>query len=1182
MKLHGLLSVLQSHPSYLALLSRLYGRETGASTLPALELREAARPYVIAALQSDWPGPIVIVSPKPPDARYLYHQVQNWSRTPDQVHYYHAPDTIFYDPAPWNRETIQSRVATMAQLAEISRDDAPDAGAHTVICASIWSLMAKSVPPRAYRRAMRTLEHGQMLSMRDLLTWCVQSGYDPVAVVEAPGSFSHRGSLVDIYAPNHPDPLRIDFFGDEIDSIRAFSPSTQRSQEHLDRITLSPASEALPLWAKAAASRLQALDLTACRAAPRQRMGEQVSALSTGEYISGAEFYAAYLYPRPGTLLDHCPANTLLLLDDATALKSAALGLENQAISVRNDMLQDEALPPNLSVPYLPWDDLKPRLLRQPALDLAYGAEEDAVSLGQAFSHPPELGQRIDDVLSEVEAAHHPGHTIGLVTRQAERVADLLRERNIWVSPTEEVLDEPSDGSLLLIDGVIERGWVLSDEGRTLTMLSDAEMFGWQRVRRRRPAGKRRSSPESLFADLKQGDYVVHLEHGIGRYHGLVHKTLANLEREYLEIEYASGDRLFVPIHQADRVSRYLGADDRQPRIHRLGGTEWSTVRARAEKAIRDIAAELLELYAARAVAPGHAFGPDGPWQHELEGSFPYEETDDQLRAIAEVKRDMERPKPMDRLICGDVGYGKTEVALRAAFKAVMDGKQVAILVPTTVLAQQHFHTFRRRLRPYPVVVEMLSRFRSPRQQQQILSDLSGGRIDILIGTHRLLSSDVSFKDVELLIIDEEKRFGVTHKEHLKALRRHIDVLTMTATPIPRTMAMSLGGIRDMSIIDTPPEERLAIRTQVQEFDPAMVRKAILREIDRGGQVYYVHNRVQDIEIVAAELQRLVPEASIVVGHGQMPEGHLAQVMLGFAQGEYNVLLCTTIIESGLDIPNVNTIILDRADMYGLAQLYQLRGRVGRGVHQGYAFLFYKPPLNDIAQQRLQAIQDASDLGAGFRVAMRDMEIRGAGEILGAEQHGHIAAVGFDLYQRLLRRAVEELQATPGAPPEAIKLAQERTAAEALSLDLGASIDLPVSAYLPDEYVPDAPLRLRLYRRLARIADRAALSEIAQELADRFGELPDPVRGLLYLLEVRHAAGAVGVSSIKGQDGQIAIALPGPIPPDIFAKLSAAVPACRTRGARLWLRPGPEWRDELLMLLQGLAQAQTRVPTNPQ
>jgi transcription-repair coupling factor (superfamily II helicase) len=652
----------------------------------------------------------------------------------------------------------------------------------------------------------------------------------------------------------------------------------------------------------------------------------------------------------------------------------------------------------------------------------------------------------------------------------------------------------------------------------------------------------------------------------------MVRKAIGNLEREYLEIEYSSGDRLYVPIHQADRVSRYLGADDREPYMHRLGGGEWATVRARAERAVRDIAAELLELYAAREVAPGHAYPPDNEWQHEMEQSFSYEETPDQLRALSEVKNDMERPKPMDRLICGDVGYGKTEVALRAAFKAVMDGRQVAVLVPTTVLAQQHFHTFRRRLRAFPVVVEMLSRFRSPQEQEMVLEDLGAGRVDIVIGTHRLLSNDVTFKNLGLVIIDEEQRFGVSHKEHLKTLRREVDVLTLTATPIPRTLYMALGSIRDMSIIDTPPEDRLAVRTFVVEKDEATLRKAILRELDRGGQIYFVHNRVQDIELVAAELQRIVPEATLVIGHGQMPEDQLAQVMLGFAQGEYDILLCTTIIESGLDIPNVNTIIIDNADTFGLAQLYQLRGRVGRGVNRAYAYLLYKPPLTDIARQRLQAIQEASELGAGFRVAMRDMEIRGAGEILGAEQHGHIAAVGFDLYTRLLQQAVEELREESGDPMDAIRRAQHTTAASTMALGYGPSIDLPVSAYLPEDFIPDGPLRLRLYRRLARIETLAEIGEVEHEMRDRFGDLTGPVSGLLYLLQVRVLAAEAGVQAIKVDGQQIALALPLPLTADAAAEVVARHPTARARGTRIWLPLADDWQPALLNLLRTVTE----------
>jgi transcription-repair coupling factor (superfamily II helicase) len=580
-------------------------------------------------------------------------------------------------------------------------------------------------------------------------------------------------------------------------------------------------------------------------------------------------------------------------------------------------------------------------------------------------------------------------------------------------------------------------------------------------------------------------------------------------------------------------------------------------------------------MYAAREVTPGYAFGPDTAWQDELEASFPYEETDDQIRALAEIKDDMEKPKPMDRLICGDVGYGKTEVALRAAFKAVMAGKQVAMLVPTTILAQQHFHTFRRRLRAFPVVVEMLSRFRSQREQEEVLDSLLTGRVDIVVGTHRLFSKDVSFRDLGLLIVDEEQRFGVLHKERLKQLRREVDVLTLTATPIPRTLYMAMSGIRDMSVIDTPPENRLAVRTYVAEHDEALIRKAILREMDRGGQVYYVHNRVQDIDNVAADLQRIVPEASLAIGHGQMDENELAQVMLGFAQGEFTILLCTTIIESGLDIPNVNTIIMDRADRFGLAQLYQLRGRVGRGVNRAYAYLLYKPPLTEVAQKRLQTIQEASELGAGFRVAMRDMEIRGAGDILGAEQHGHIAAIGFDLYCRLLQRAVQELGESSGESMHAIRRAQNKTAGKALGLDLGPSIDLPISAYLSDEFIPDTQLRLRLYRRLARIESLEEIEALSQELADRFGKLPEPVSGLLYLLRVRVVAAEAGVPAVKGNRSRIAIVLPTRLTAASAALIHSRYRDAEARGTRVWLTPVDGWQDKLLELLQTLGEMTT-------
>ncbi|MCD6303242.1 MAG: DEAD/DEAH box helicase, partial [Anaerolineae bacterium] len=580
---------------------------------------------------------------------------------------------------------------------------------------------------------------------------------------------------------------------------------------------------------------------------------------------------------------------------------------------------------------------------------------------------------------------------------------------------------------------------------------------------------------------------------------------------------------------------------------------------------------------AEREVVKGYAFGRDTVWQHELEASFAYQETGDQQRALAEVKEDMEQPRPMDRLICGDVGYGKTEVALRAAFKAVMDSKQVAVLVPTTVLAQQHYYTFKRRLQAYPVRVEMLSRFRSRAEARQVVEDLSEGKVDIVIGTHRLLSDDVEFRDLGLLIIDEEQRFGVGHKEQLKDMRREVDVLTLTATPIPRTLHLALGGARDMSIIDTPPEDRLPIRTYVAPWERRLVRRAILRELDRNGQIYYVHNRVHDIYRVAAMLRELVPEAKILIGHGQMPEEDLARVMLSFAHGESDLLLCTTIIESGLDIPNVNTIIIDQAERFGLSQLYQLRGRVGRGVERAYAYLLHTPgkPLSDVASARLRTIQEASTLGAGFQVAMRDMEIRGVGDILGAEQHGHIAAVGFDLYSRLLREAVQAMR-DGGDGDRAARNARAKVAVNTLLQDLGPAVDLPLSAYLPEDYVEDNGLRLRLYRRMAELRELDGIVELERELQDRFGSLPEPVANLIMVLRVRALCRAAGIQGVGVEQDRLALSCHEPLSPtEVRAVDDLALPA-RARGGRIWLNMTRDWRRNLVRILECLAQRRSR------
>jgi transcription-repair coupling factor (superfamily II helicase) len=829
------------------------------------------------------------------------------------------------------------------------------------------------------------------------------------------------------------------------------------------------------------------------------------------------------------------------------------------------------------------WDELRDTIEEERLLSLGYETEADWLGVEEEDGMPAwsaeqaplrahliagpryggQLRRLIDDWLESVER----GERIVAVTRQASRIGELWRGEHQPVQTVTELAAPPADASLTLVQGTLDEGWVLRDaRGEpALQLLTDAEVFGWSKPRPRRPRRKT-APPEVFFSDLSPGDYVVHVDFGIGRFRGLIKATIDQAEREYLRVDYAGNDSVYVPVHQADRLSRYVGASDRPPLLHQLGTASWERVKERAKEAATDVAKDLLMLYSAREVVEGYAFSPDTEWQSELEASFPYVETDDQLQAVQEVKEDMEKPRPMDRLICGDVGYGKTEVALRAAFKAVMDGKQVAVLVPTTVLAQQHETTFRRRLAPFPVNVEMLSRFLTDKEQQDVLKRLASGEVDIVIGTHRLLSQDVSFKDLGLLIIDEEQRFGVTHKERLKRLRTEVDVLTMTATPIPRTLYMSLTGARDMSTIDTPPEERLPIKTHVGQYDDTLIRKAILRELDRGGQVFFVHNRVRGIQAIRQHLERLVPEATLAVAHGQMHERDLEQVMVDFSEGHIDVLVCTTIIESGLDIPNTNTIIINRANRFGLAQLYQLRGRVGRGAARAYAYFLYdrNARVTETARQRLQAIMEASELGAGFTIAMRDLEIRGAGEILGTRQSGHMAAVGFDLYCRLLAQSVRELK---GESP------RELTAdvrAYLMPLEEGVQITLPLDASLPADYILDDSLRLRLYRRLAGLSTVDEIDEARAELEDRFGPLPPQADNLMYQLRLKALALNAGVEAIVAEDRHIAIQselLAGTDREGLQDALGERVHV-RRREIRLPMEQEPVWRAELMRTLQ--------------
>jgi transcription-repair coupling factor (superfamily II helicase) len=737
------------------------------------------------------------------------------------------------------------------------------------------------------------------------------------------------------------------------------------------------------------------------------------------------------------------------------------------------------------------------------------------------------------------------GEQVFIVSRQSQRLKELWLEHypDSDFTNLEFIESSLSEGFTIQVAG--HRSQVSNSQfpiPNSLHLITDSEIFGWERPQPRTRQRKTADTPESLYADLQTGDYVVHVDHGIGRFAGLIQRQMDGHEREYLSVEYDRDDILYVPVHQADRLTRYVGADGGKPSLDNLGGQAWAETKSKVKEAVQKVAEDLLDLYARRQVVEGFAFDVDTQWQKELEDSFPYVETEDQKRAIADIKRDMERARPMDRLLCGDVGYGKTEVALRAAFKAVMNGKQTAVLVPTTVLAQQHFETFSQRLAAFPVKVEMLSRFRTPREQTEILHKLAIGEVDIVIGTHRLISSDVSFKDLGLVVIDEEQRFGVTHKEHLKKLRTEVDVLTLTATPIPRTLYMALTGVRDISNLNTPPEERLPIITHVGPYSPRLVRQAILRELERGGQIFFVHNRVQTIEAMKAHLQKLVPEASVDIGHGQMPEGQLSNVMHRFNTGEIDLLLSTTIIESGLDIPNANTLIVDRADTFGLAQLYQLRGRVGRGAMRAYAYFFRHnkmSPTQD-GQQRLEVIAENTQLGAGYSIAMRDLEIRGAGELLGTRQHGYIQSVGFHLYTRMLADAVRRIRRVASLRLKVEGSAFDETLANFqpfdklraslstfnLPLSLPVNVELPLAVGIPASYIQDQDLRLRLYRRMADLRDETELDALGSEFRDRFGVIPEMLQNLLYQMRVKLRAEKAGLASVNWEAGQILLKYP--------------------------------------------------------
>jgi transcription-repair coupling factor (superfamily II helicase) len=1140
--MESVIKIIQGLPQYQSLLELLQESVQQAG----LGLPRAARLPLLAALHTDLERVVLLVTDRADHALSLFDELGFWAGESSRFHFA-EPNPLFYEQAAWGGATRRERLQTLTSLARYHLPFAEDPGRPLIIVASARSLMTRTLPRRDFLKACKRLTVGQFVQPDSLLRSWAGIGYQRVDTVLEPGQFSHRGGLLDIWPPSEPHPVRLDFFGDEIDSLRRFDPASQRTIEKLDSFLVTPAREFL-----------------------QPDMSELPDRSDDPDTFS--EFHIPLLHEAPATILDYLPQKALILIDDVSLVAAVVSEVEDQAVKLRQESIAEGTLPEDFPIPYLTWSELEDTLHTRTWLELGHSTSvnSDQVSvasdLASCFSHDERFGGRLKPFVDYLGRLVEQGEQIWIVSRQSPRLKELWRESSHY---REEV------DHLNFTEASLSEGFVLHTDLQTIHLITDSEVFGWERPQPRLRQRQVAEAPEAFYADLLEGDFVVHIDHGIGFFKGLVQRQLEGHEREFLAVEYQGGGMLYVPVHQADRLTRYVGPDGGSPALDSLGGQGWHESKSRVKEAVQKVAEELLDLYARRQIVQGYAYSEDTGWQKELEDSFPYVETEDQVRALEEIKRDMERPRPMDRLLCGDVGYGKTELALRAAFKAVMDGKQVAMLVPTTVLAQQHYETFCQRLAAFPVKVEMLSRFRNPREQEAILLGLAFGEVDIVIGTHRLISPDVEFKDLGLVIIDEEQRFGVTHKEHLKRLRTEVDVLTLTATPIPRTLYMALTGVRDISNLNTPPEERLPIITHVGPYSPKLVRQAILRELERGGQIFFVHNRVHTIDAMRAHLESLVPEARVGIGHGQMPEQQLANVMHRFTAGEIDILLSTSIIESGLDIPNANTLIVDRADTFGLAQLYQLRGRVGRGAMRAYSYFFRHrklPPTVD-GQQRLEVIAENAQLGAGYSIAMRDLEIRGAGDLLGTRQHGYIATVGFHLYTRLLADSVRRIRAVAGAH---IPTAASPFDTLNLPLAMPVNVDLPLAVGIPADYIPDHELRLRLYRRIADLRDESEIDALQFEFTDRFGPLPEMVQNLLFQMRIKLHAEKIGLASISMENGQLVLRYPPASNGNSAPRLPDLGPAVRGGKNAYWLTFGhdPDWPERLLGILVQIINSQ--------
>ena len=1109
-----LLSLLHTIPEYRTLTDSLKDGKSAAVT----GIGQINRTHLIAGLHRDCHTPLVILCQDDMAARRLQEELKGFLGLTAPI--LPIRDLTFYDAAVVSRSWEQKRLRQLYELAT---------GKTQIQIMSWESMSQRTMPPAVLMQAGFSLEVGQEYPIDTLVSRLTAAGYSRCGMVEGPGQFAVRGGIIDIYSPAEDLPIRAEFFGDELDTMGYFDTTTQRRSENTDQVLILPVGETQPcLHPDGLTGLCKDISSLIARQKRRKNINESLVATLTrdlekyenGLSSSASDRYMALIYPEMTTAAAYIPGNAIVVLCDHSSLQRSAKNRSDEMGLQLDSLLQTGLVAGELCDYVCQWEDFCSGLKGRPVVyfDAFGGASypEDCppkVLLPMTAKQLPGYGGNLDTAASDL--AHYQKVEFGSLVlcgsrRRAELLQQMLREKGLSAFLCIPLTTLPKPGQILLTDGTLPFGmeYPLSK----LAILTEGQLISRSEPKRKatKKTGSTNRQKLNAFTDLTPGDLVVHENYGIGRFVAMEQIKVDNAVKDYIKIAYHGSDTLFVPATQLDMVSKYIGggSEDKPVKLNKIGSDAWQKTKAKAKKAAQDMAGELIQLYAARKRQMGFAFSADAPWQKEFEDNFPYPETDDQLRCIADIKHDMESPQPMDRLLCGDVGFGKTEVALRAVMKAVMDGKQVAILVPTTVLAQQHYQTAVSRFRGFPVNIDVLSRFRSPKLQQQTMRNVAAGSVDLIIGTHKLLQKTMQFKDLGLLIIDEEQRFGVSHKERLKEMSKGVDVLTLSATPIPRTLNMALSGIRDMSTIEEPPSDRYPVQTFVMEHNTAIIDDAIRREVERGGQVYYLHNRTETIDQCASALKKRIPGLSVAVAHGQMGEEALGDVMQAMTEGEIQVLVCTTIIETGLDIPNANTLIIENADRFGLSQLHQLRGRVGRSTRHAYAYFTYRPDKNltEIAEKRLSAIRDFAEFGSGFKIAMRDLEIRGAGNLLGAEQSGHMMSVGYDMYLKLLDEAVLEEKGEAPKTPD-------------------CTADLNVTANVDKTFVSRGEERMDLYRRMAAIRSEEDADDLLDEIVDRYGEPPKGVLNLIDIALLRAQAREVGIKDIKQKAGDVLFTL---------------------------------------------------------